>query len=600
MSTSSGSSVSSVYSTQTPHAMTRLARSLHSGSVGRPGLVPSGLVPAIGGDAFAEVFQMMAAPAAEPSPETTPAESVSSRRPEPAESAEPAAEETSANEDGQDERAADDATVQTATDPALAVADTQPVPAVEDAAAEPATSDTAEQALTADAGTEEGQASPTDAANKPAGDAAKTPVTPTASGEDTPAEASATAQPSATAQTGQAELAGGAERTAQRTDKPAVVSTDAEGPAAPTATDAQHHQDSADGQPSSSAETPEVRYAGEAGEDQGDRRSRHRGRSSRDRVNPNSAGQNPATPSPAADAAAALPQRAAAAAEAAAAVQEATNSAAAAETAGEFQPPTAPAHQAAAAAAIRTTQPASAGKTATSAAAPTAAANGPAGDGGGAARDPLSATTTEATTNRQGRSSAAEAQGNEGPRVADRAVLIQRVSRAFQRIGVAGGQVRIRLHPEELGGVQLQMNVQGQRISASVVAETEAARSILTQHLPELRQRLADQGMQVERLEVHLEGEQDGQEGADLLRQDRGGHASGFGSHGSGGWLGGQDPAWSHLGRGRQQGDAGQENSSQGRAGQADRDAGLRSAQSRRDGASVIEAAARKRVDLIG
>ncbi|QEG42737.1 flagellar hook-length control protein FliK [Roseimaritima ulvae] len=129
----------------------------------------------------------------------------------------------------------------------------------------------------------------------------------------------------------------------------------------------------------------------------------------------------------------------------------------------------------------------------------------------------------ESTSSKDIRATTAGKEANEGPRVADRALLVQRVSRAFQRLGVDGGQVRIRLHPEELGGVQLQLNMQGQRMSGRVVTETEAARSILTQHLPELRQRLADQGMQVERLEVQLEGEQDAGGEMDLPNRDSAG-----------------------------------------------------------------------------
>lgn len=129
----------------------------------------------------------------------------------------------------------------------------------------------------------------------------------------------------------------------------------------------------------------------------------------------------------------------------------------------------------------------------------------------------------EPTVNKDVRAATAGKEANEGPRVADRALLVQRVSRAFQRLGFDGGQVRIRLHPEELGGVQLQLSVQGQRMSGRVVAETEAARSILNQHLPELRQRLADQGMQVERLEVQLESEQDATSGSDLMNRDSAG-----------------------------------------------------------------------------
>lgn len=113
----------------------------------------------------------------------------------------------------------------------------------------------------------------------------------------------------------------------------------------------------------------------------------------------------------------------------------------------------------------------------------------------------------------------AGAKQTDGPRVADRALLVQRVSKAFQRLGVDGGQIRIRLHPQELGGVQLQLSMQGSRMNAQVVAETELARSLINEHLPELKQRLADQGIQVERFDVRLEGEQSASQNRDFAEQ---------------------------------------------------------------------------------
>lgn len=94
-----------------------------------------------------------------------------------------------------------------------------------------------------------------------------------------------------------------------------------------------------------------------------------------------------------------------------------------------------------------------------------------------------------------------------GPGVADRIRLVQRVANAFQRLGMDGGQVRIRLHPAELGGVRLDLQIQGNRLNARVIAETEAARGVLREHLPDLRQRLAEQGIQIERIDVELETE---------------------------------------------------------------------------------------------
>lgn len=93
--------------------------------------------------------------------------------------------------------------------------------------------------------------------------------------------------------------------------------------------------------------------------------------------------------------------------------------------------------------------------------------------------------------------------------IADRARLIHRISKAFTKMGVDGGQIRMKMHPETLGGVLLEMRVRGRNVEATVTADNEAARDLLQQQLSELRQRLESQGMLVQRLEVALRDETD-------------------------------------------------------------------------------------------
>ena len=113
-----------------------------------------------------------------------------------------------------------------------------------------------------------------------------------------------------------------------------------------------------------------------------------------------------------------------------------------------------------------------------------------------------------------------------------RVKLIQRVSKAFQHFGPDGGVVRLRLAPAELGSVRLEMRIQQRSVEARVVAETEAAGAVLREHLPDLRQRLEAQGLQIERIEIETEGQGDfaGQP------RDRGGQAWGEGSRDQQSW----------------------------------------------------------------
>ncbi len=86
-----------------------------------------------------------------------------------------------------------------------------------------------------------------------------------------------------------------------------------------------------------------------------------------------------------------------------------------------------------------------------------------------------------------------------------RVKLIQRVSKAFQHLGPDGGVVRLRLAPAEMGAVRVEMRINQRKVQARVVAETEAASAALREHLPDLRARLESFGMQVEKLEIETE-----------------------------------------------------------------------------------------------
>jgi flagellar hook-length control protein FliK len=82
--------------------------------------------------------------------------------------------------------------------------------------------------------------------------------------------------------------------------------------------------------------------------------------------------------------------------------------------------------------------------------------------------------------------------------------LVQRVSRAFQRLGPDGGRVNIMLHPAELGSVKLELRIKGQHVDARMVAESETAMSVLRENLPELKQRLVESGMIVDNIELEV------------------------------------------------------------------------------------------------
>ncbi len=86
----------------------------------------------------------------------------------------------------------------------------------------------------------------------------------------------------------------------------------------------------------------------------------------------------------------------------------------------------------------------------------------------------------------------------------ERVRLVQRVARAFHSIGDEGGEMQLRLRPPELGSMRLDIAVRDGVMTAHLETETAAARNVLLDNLPQLRDRLAEQNVKVERFDVNV------------------------------------------------------------------------------------------------
>lgn len=92
---------------------------------------------------------------------------------------------------------------------------------------------------------------------------------------------------------------------------------------------------------------------------------------------------------------------------------------------------------------------------------------------------------------------------DDGPRV-DPARFIGRVAKAFQTANERGGTLQLRLSPPELGSLRLELTVKDGVMSASLQTENANARRLLLEHLPDLRDRLAQQNIRVDRFDVDV------------------------------------------------------------------------------------------------
>lgn len=92
----------------------------------------------------------------------------------------------------------------------------------------------------------------------------------------------------------------------------------------------------------------------------------------------------------------------------------------------------------------------------------------------------------------------------------DTARLLTRVARAVTTAQERDGEVHLRLSPPELGSLRLDVKVQDGALVAHLQTETDAARTAILDNLPALRDRLADQGVRIERFDVDLMQRQPG------------------------------------------------------------------------------------------
>ncbi len=106
--------------------------------------------------------------------------------------------------------------------------------------------------------------------------------------------------------------------------------------------------------------------------------------------------------------------------------------------------------------------------------------------------------------------SAGDTAKTRGPVEIDTARLMTRVARAFSAAQDRDGEVRLRLSPAELGSLQLEIRVENGALTAKLHTETDAARTAIIENLPALREKLAEQGIRIERFDVDLMQRQPG------------------------------------------------------------------------------------------
>lgn len=123
-----------------------------------------------------------------------------------------------------------------------------------------------------------------------------------------------------------------------------------------------------------------------------------------------------------------------------------------------------------------------------------------------------SATSTTSNPARTEHGGGEVARSNAGSRISayQEVKLVQRVLRGVEQLANGGGQVRLRLHPPELGSLQMSLRIEAGQVFAKLEVENSTARDSLLNNIQTLRDRLAEQGMKVSAFEVEVSTESSG------------------------------------------------------------------------------------------
>jgi len=110
---------------------------------------------------------------------------------------------------------------------------------------------------------------------------------------------------------------------------------------------------------------------------------------------------------------------------------------------------------------------------------------------------------------RRSGSTASRVEGESTPAI-DRARFVQRVGHALRTAQQGDGRLQLRLSPPELGSLRIEIAVKHGVVTAHLETETPAARKVLLDNLPMLRDRLAQHDARIEKFDVDVQ--RDGQQ----------------------------------------------------------------------------------------
>ena len=88
------------------------------------------------------------------------------------------------------------------------------------------------------------------------------------------------------------------------------------------------------------------------------------------------------------------------------------------------------------------------------------------------------------------------------------AVLDQVIQQVSLRNAAQGKTVTIRMHPQELGELKLDLILENDKVRVNIQTQTQMVQDVMEQHLPRLREVLENQGVRVGEMQLSLDSQQ--------------------------------------------------------------------------------------------
>ena len=103
---------------------------------------------------------------------------------------------------------------------------------------------------------------------------------------------------------------------------------------------------------------------------------------------------------------------------------------------------------------------------------------------------------------------------NSGMVISENRIVEQTIDKFAVNQAKETGSVTLRLHPEELGQVKVELVMDKDSVRAHLHAQSQQVQEVLERHLPRLRDALEQQGLKIDQLQVSVDSQHNGNRGA--------------------------------------------------------------------------------------